>query len=48
MVYHKDKHGEARPDRNIALKASIANFFSLHKRQRSSQTSSDIAHQANI
>ncbi|UKZ64888.1 uncharacterized protein TrAtP1_006096 [Trichoderma atroviride] len=48
LVYHKYKRGEAKRDRTIALKASIANFFSLHKRQRSSQTSSNIARQANI
>lgn len=48
IVYHKYKRGESKPDRDIALKASIDNFFSLHKRQRPSQTSNDTVPQANI
>lgn len=47
IVYHKYKNGEAKPDRDKALQASIDKFFSLHKTQRP-ETSNDIANQGNV
>ncbi|KAL6876883.1 hypothetical protein J3F83DRAFT_769915 [Trichoderma novae-zelandiae] len=35
VVYHKYKHGEARPDKAVAVKALTKKFFALHQRKRS-------------
>lgn len=34
IVFHKYKHGDAKPDKNVALKALTNKFFALHKRQK--------------
>ncbi|PKK46796.1 hypothetical protein CI102_8671 [Trichoderma harzianum] len=34
IVYHKYKHGDAKPDKSVALKALTNKFFALHKRQK--------------
>lgn len=40
VVYHKYKHGEAKPDKTIAVKTLTKKFFALHKRNNNNNNNS--------
>ncbi|KAK1245900.1 hypothetical protein MKX07_004969 [Trichoderma sp. CBMAI-0711] len=41
VVYHKHKHGEAKPDKTIAVKALTKKFFALHKRNNNNNNNNN-------